>query len=42
MSIKQLKEAIKRAGLSAQTKGLSEKSEFVELLREGVTGSIKK
>ncbi len=36
MSIKEIKEAIKRAGLTAQTKGLSEKSEFVELLRSKV------
>jgi hypothetical protein len=32
MSIKELKSAITRAGLQEQTKGFSEKREFIELL----------
>lgn len=34
MSIKELKEAIKAAGLSHQAVGLREKSEFVDLLKQ--------
>jgi hypothetical protein len=34
MSIKELKEAIRAAGLSNQAHGLREKSEFVELLTQ--------
>ena len=45
MSVKELKAAIRRAGLSKKAKGFEEKSEFIELLlnyREGkVSGSSK-
>jgi hypothetical protein len=34
MSLKELREAIKRKGLSSRAVGLTEKSEFVELLKD--------
>ena len=40
MSVKELKQAIQRAGISKKTLGFSEKSEFVELLKAHRDGNV--
>mmetsp|Transcript_16196 Transcript_16196/g.18131 ORF Transcript_16196/g.18131 Transcript_16196/m.18131 type:complete len:101 (-) Transcript_16196:214-516(-) len=40
MSIKELKAAIRKAGLTAQAKGFMEKSEFIQLVRDHRDGKL--